>query len=68
MKNKINVSKKDFNENKSNNNLALFMGLGVAFGIIYNQLALCMSLGTMLGLVFDYIENKKTINSEKNNE
>ena len=39
-------------ENKDNNSyLALCMGTGLTFGIIFDQLALGLSLGVALGLV-----------------
>ncbi|MBS5939007.1 MULTISPECIES: hypothetical protein [Clostridium] len=42
------------NENKkeSNYNLAIFMGLGLTFGIVFDKLALGLALGVAIGLLF----------------
>lgn len=43
------------NKDKKDNNyyLALCMGTGLTFGIIFNQLAIGLSLGVALGLALD---------------
>lgn len=40
-------------KDKDNNYLALCMGVGVTFGIIFDQLAIALSLGVALGLALD---------------
>ena len=47
------------NKDTEGNYLAIGMGLGVAFGIIFDNLALWISLGVLFGLVLNSMQKKK---------
>ena len=51
---------KEDNSNASSY-LAIFMGLGVTYGIIFDNLALGISLGVLIGIVFSKLAEKKKI-------
>ena len=43
------------------NYLTIFMGLGVTYGIIFDNLAIGISLGVLIGIVFSKLGDKKRI-------
>lgn len=46
-------------KNKKNYYFQFFMGLGLIFGVIFDQISTGLCLGVVIGLALDYNKNKK---------
>lgn len=50
------------NKNKDNNYFVLFVGMGLVFGVIFDQIAIGLCFGVAIGLAFDNKNKKNRLN------